>query len=72
MSNGGVHSHIEHIFAAMDMAKQRGLETVYVHAFLDGRDVAPTSGKDFVQQLQNHCEAVGNAKIGVVSGRFYV
>ncbi|MBQ3010468.1 MAG: 2,3-bisphosphoglycerate-independent phosphoglycerate mutase [Oscillospiraceae bacterium] len=71
MSNGGVHSHIEHIFAAMDMAKQRGLETVYVHAFLDGRDVAPTSGKDFVQQLQNHCEAVGNAKIGVVSGRFY-
>jgi len=71
MSNGGVHSHIEHIFAAMDMAKQRGVETVYVHAFLDGRDVAPTSGKDFVQQLQNHCEAVGNAKIGVVSGRFY-
>ena len=71
MSNGGVHSHIEHIFAAMDMAKQRGLEKVYVHAFLDGRDVAPTSGKDFVQQLQNHCEAVGNAKIGVVSGRFY-
>ena len=71
MSNGGVHSHLEHIFAAMDMAKQRGVETVYVHAFLDGRDVAPTSGKDFVQQLQNHCEAVGNAKIGVVSGRFY-
>ena len=71
MSDGGVHSHIEHIFAAMDMAKQRGLEKVYVHAFLDGRDVAPTSGKDFVQRLQNHCEAVGNAKIGVVSGRFY-
>lgn len=71
MSDGGVHSHIEHIFAAMDMAKQRGLEKVYVHAFLDGRDVAPTSGKDFVQRLQNHCEALGNAKIGVVSGRFY-
>ena len=71
MSNGGVHSHIEHIFAAMDMAKQRGLEKVYVHAFLDGRDVAPTSGKDFVQQLQDHCNALGNAKIGVVSGRFY-
>lgn len=72
MSDGGVHSHIEHIFAAMEMAKRRGLEKVYVHAFLDGRDVAPTSGKDFVQQLQNHCDALGNAKIGVVSGRFYV
>ena len=71
MSDGGVHSHIDHILAAMDMAKQRGLEKVYVHAFLDGRDVAPTSGKDFVQRLQNHCEALGNAKIGVVSGRFY-
>ena len=71
MSDGGVHSHIDHILACMDMAKQRGLETVYVHAFLDGRDVAPTSGKDFVQRLQNHCEALGNAKIGVVSGRFY-
>ena len=71
MSDGGVHSHIDHILACMDMAKQRGLEKVYVHAFLDGRDVAPTSGKDFVQRLQNHCEALGNAKIGVVSGRFY-
>lgn len=72
LSSGGVHSHINHIFAAMDMAKQRGLEKVYVHAFLDGRDVAPTSGKDFVQQLQNHCDALGNAKIGTLSGRFYV
>ena len=71
MSDGGVHSHIGHIFGAMDMAKQRGLEKVYVHAFLDGRDVAPTSGKDFVQQLQNKCDELGNAKIGVVSGRFY-
>ena len=46
MSDGGVHSHIDHIFAALDMAKQRGLTKVYVHAFLDGRDVPPSSGKN--------------------------
>lgn len=71
LSTGGVHSHLDHIFAAMEMAKRRGVETVYVHGFLDGRDVAPTSGKDFVQQLQDRCDALGNAKIGVISGRFY-
>ena len=58
LSDGGVHSHIEHIFALLDMAKQRGLSRVYVHAFLDGRDVPPSSGKDFVARLQAKCEAV--------------
>ncbi len=71
LSDGGVHSHIDHIFAVLDMAKQRGLSKVYVHAFLDGRDVPPSSGKDFVARLQEKCEALGNARIGVISGRYY-
>ena len=71
LSDGGVHSHIDHIFAALDMAKQRGLTKVYVHAFLDGRDVPPSSGKDFVARLHEKCEALGNAHIGVISGRYY-
>ena len=71
LSDGGVHSHITHILAMLDMAKQRGVEKVYVHAFLDGRDTPPASGKGFVEQLQRKCEEVGNAHIGVISGRFY-
>ena len=71
LSDGGVHSHIEHIFALLDMARQRGVEKVYVHAFLDGRDVPPASGRDFVAQLQDKCQALGSAKIGVISGRYY-
>ena len=71
LSSGGVHSHIDHIFGALDMAKKRGLEKVYVHAFMDGRDVDPTSGKDFVEKLQQKCNDLGNAKIGCLIGRFY-
>ncbi len=50
LSDGGVHSHLEHLFALLRLAKRRGLEHVYLHAFLDGRDVSPTSGADFVAQ----------------------
>ena len=71
LSDGGVHSHIEHIFGLLDMAKQRGVKQVYVHAFLDGRDVLPTSGAGFVRQLQEKCEQLGNAKIATVQGRFW-
>lgn len=71
LSDGGVHSHLSHIFAILEMAKQRGLSKVYVHAFLDGRDVPPSSGKDFVGKLQAKCNDLGNASIGVISGRFY-
>ena len=71
LSSGGVHSHINHIFAMLDMAKMNGLEKVYVHCFMDGRDVAPDSGLGFVQQMQEKCAAVGNAKIATISGRFY-
>ena len=71
LSDGGVHSHLTHIFAMLDMAKQQGVERVFVHCFLDGRDVPPTSGAGFVRQLQGKCEAVGNARIATVQGRFY-
>ncbi len=71
LSDGGVHSHIKHIFAILDMAKQRGLETVYVHCFLDGRDVPPKSSADYVNQLAKKCAELGNARIATLQGRFY-
>ena len=71
LSDGGVHSHIEHLFALLRMAKERGLTEVYVHCFLDGRDVAPSSGKDFVARLQDYVTELGVGKIATVMGRFY-
>ena len=71
LSDGGVHSHITHIFAILDMAKREGLERVYVHCFLDGRDVNPTSGAGFVESLQDKCAELGNAKIATIQGRFW-
>ena len=71
LSDGGVHSHIKHIFGILDIAKQRGVEKVFVHCFLDGRDVAPTSGAGFVRQLADKCAELGNAAIATVQGRFY-
>jgi 2,3-bisphosphoglycerate-independent phosphoglycerate mutase len=71
MSTGGVHSHLNHVFAILDMAKQRGLEKVYVHCFLDGRDVAPKSGAGFVKELKEKCDELGNATIATIQGRFY-
>ena len=70
MSDGGVHSHISHIQAAVKMARELGCEKVYVHCFLDGRDVPPTSGKDFVAQMKETCDAYG-ARIATVAGRYY-
>ena len=71
LSDGGVHSHIKHIFAILDMAKRRGLERVFVHCFLDGRDVPPRSGAGYVKQLADKCAELENAKIATVQGRFY-
>ena len=71
LSDGGVHSHIRHIFALLETAKRQGLTRVYLHALLDGRDVPPKSGKDFVQQLADKCAALGVGKIVTVQGRFY-
>ena len=71
VSTGGVHSHIEHLYALVEMAKNEGLENVYIHAFTDGRDVAPTSGAEFLKDLQNKLDALSFGKIASVSGRYY-
>ena len=71
LSNGGVHSHITHLYALLKMAKARGLSEVYVHCFLDGRDVSPTSGAGFVRDLQAQIDEIGVGKIATVSGRYY-
>ena len=70
LSDGGVHSHLEHLFALLRLAKRRGLEHVYLHAFLDGRDVSPTSGADFVAQTVAQCREIGVGKIATVMGRY--
>lgn len=71
LSDGGVHSHIEHIFALIELAKRQGLDNVYLHAFLDGRDVSPTSGKQFLIDTQAYMDKIGYGKIATISGRFY-
>lgn len=71
LSNGGVHSHNEHLYALVEMAKRAGLTKVYVHAILDGRDVPPTSGADFVAELENKLKEIGVGKIATVVGRYY-
>ena len=71
LSDGGVHSHITHVFALLEMAKRRGLSKVYIHCFLDGRDVPPSSGKGYVAQLVEKCKEIGIGQIATVMGRFY-
>ena len=70
MSDGGVHSHKDHAFALLELAKREGVERVYMHCFLDGRDVPPKSGLDFVAEAMRQCEKTG-AKIATVMGRYY-
>ncbi|CAA7599680.1 phosphoglycerate mutase (2,3-diphosphoglycerate-independent) [Acididesulfobacillus acetoxydans] len=71
VSDGGVHSHIEHLFALLDMAKELGLSEIYIHAFLDGRDVLPQSAKDYLGRLENKLRQLGVGRIASVSGRYY-
>ena len=71
LSDGGVHSHIEHLYALIQMAKDAGLAEVYVHALLDGRDVPPASGADFVAALQQKMAEIGVGKLATVAGRYY-
>ena len=71
LSNGGVHSHQEHLYGLLNMAKKMGLTKVYVHAFLDGRDVPPSSGADFMKELVSKMEEIGVGKVASVMGRFY-
>ena len=71
LSDGGVHSHIEHLFALIDMAKSFGIEKLYIHCFMDGRDVPPTSGKGYIKALQKKLDEAGIGKIATVGGRYY-
>ena len=71
LSDGGVHSHNTHLYGLLELAKRNGLKDVFVHAFLDGRDVPPSSGKDFVVELMKKCEEIGVGKIATVMGRYY-
>ena len=71
VSDGGVHSHITHIYGLLELAKRNGLEKVYIHAFLDGRDTPPESGADYVQALVYKCNELGVGRVVMVSGRYY-
>ena len=71
LSDGGVHSHNEHLYGLLEMAKKNGLSEVYIHTFHDGRDVPPTSGIDFMQELVNKTEEIGVGKVATICGRFY-
>ncbi len=71
VSDGGVHSHITHIYGLLELAKRNGLKKVYVHCFLDGRDTPPTSGKEYVEELEKKMAELGVGKVAVVSGRYY-
>ncbi len=70
-SNGGVHSHLTHLYALIKLAKQKGLDKVFVHCFMDGRDVPPESGKEYIEQLQAKLEELECGRIATVSGRYY-
>lgn len=70
LSNGGVHSHINHLIGLIDAAEEAGVKNSYVHGFTDGRDVDPKSGAGFIEQLQNHIKNT-NTKIATISGRYY-
>ena len=71
LSDGGVHSHITHLFGLLELAKREGLEKVYVHCFLDGRDTPPASGKGYVEELQAKMKEIGVGEIATVAGRYY-
>ena len=71
LSDGGVHSHNTHLYALLEFAKKNDINKVYIHTFLDGRDTPPSSGKDFILELENKIKEIGVGKIATVSGRYY-
>lgn len=71
VSDGGVHSHNTHLYALLEMAKRAGVKNVYVHALLDGRDVPPASGADYLTELEEKLREIGVGKIATVAGRYY-
>ena len=70
-SDGGVHTHINHLYALLELCKKNELEKVYVHCFTDGRDTAPTSGEGFIQEIEDKIAEIGIGKIASISGRYY-
>ncbi len=72
LSDGGVHSHITHLFALIKLAKEKGVKNTYIHCFMDGRDTAPNSGISFMEMLENKIKELGYGKIASVCGRYYV
>ena len=71
LSDGGVHSHNTHLYALLELAKRQGLTDVCVHCFLDGRDTAPTSGKEFIEELEAKIKEIGVGQIASIEGRYY-
>lgn len=71
LSDGGVHSHNTHLYALLELAKRQGLTDVCVHCFLDGRDTAPTSGKEFIEELETKIKEIGVGQIASIEGRYY-
>ena len=71
LSDGGVHSHIEHLFALLEMARQEKVSRVFVHCFMDGRDTPPHSGVEYIQQLQQKIRELGVGRIASITGRYY-
>ena len=71
MSDGGVHSHIDHVVGLLELAKKQGIEKVYVHCFLDGRDTPPASGKEYVEKLEAKMAEIGVGQVASVAGRYY-
>ncbi|MBS1479459.1 MAG: 2,3-bisphosphoglycerate-independent phosphoglycerate mutase [Christensenellaceae bacterium] len=70
-SDGGVHSHLTHLYALVKLARENGLKNVFIHCFMDGRDVPPESGKGYIHALKNELKALGCGKIATVMGRYY-
>lgn len=71
LSDGGVHSHINHLFSLLELSKKEGLKKVYVHIFTDGRDVSPTSGIKYIESLEKYMKKLGVGKIASLGGRYY-
>ncbi|WP_415713315.1 2,3-bisphosphoglycerate-independent phosphoglycerate mutase [Maridesulfovibrio sp.] len=71
LSDGGVHSHINHLYSLIEVAKDAGVKEIFVHAFMDGRDTSPTSGKDYMQKLVDKMAEIGAGKVASISGRYY-
>ncbi|MGR6837046.1 2,3-bisphosphoglycerate-independent phosphoglycerate mutase [Syntrophomonas erecta] len=71
LSDGGVHSHLDHLYALLELCRQQHVEQVFIHGYLDGRDVNPKSASDYLKQIQKHMDEIGIGKIASLSGRFY-